>query len=62
MPRDVATRWNSAYDMLEFALEHKPALEKISGDLKYGLHQFELLQDEWRVAEQLCAVLKVHNT
>jgi hypothetical protein len=61
MPCDVATRWNSTNDMLEFTLEHQPALTKISGDLNYGLRQFELLQDEWRIAEQFCTVLKVHD-
>jgi hypothetical protein len=32
MPHDVATCWNSTYDMLMFALDYCEAINGISGD------------------------------
>ncbi|KAG1871908.1 hypothetical protein C8R48DRAFT_570036, partial [Suillus tomentosus] len=32
MPRDVATRWNSTFDMLTFALEYREAIDIICAD------------------------------
>jgi hypothetical protein len=37
MPRDIATRWNSTFDMLEFALEYWKAIDAIVGDREMGL-------------------------
>jgi hypothetical protein len=59
MPRDVATRWNSTYDMLNFALEYRSALDHICSDRDAKLRQYELLESEWKVAKELCQVLKV---
>ena len=61
MPHD-ATRWNSTYDMLSFALEYRSALDLICGerDTKQSkLRQYELLESEWRVAKELHNVLNV---
>ncbi|KIK33083.1 hypothetical protein CY34DRAFT_100256 [Suillus luteus UH-Slu-Lm8-n1] len=30
MPRDVATRWNSTFDMLDYALEHREAVDAVT--------------------------------
>ncbi|KAG1853541.1 hypothetical protein C8R48DRAFT_565340, partial [Suillus tomentosus] len=30
MPRDVATRWNSTFDMLKYALEHRKAVDVVT--------------------------------
>ncbi|THH16129.1 hypothetical protein EW146_g4452 [Bondarzewia mesenterica] len=59
MPRDIATCWNSTFDMLQFALEYRKALDAIAGDQEMDLRSFELLKDEWRIAAQLCDVLKI---
>jgi hypothetical protein len=57
MPRDVATRWNSTYDMLVFALEYREAIDKISGDR--DMRKYELSEEEWELIQQLCDVLVV---
>ena len=59
IPRDVATRWNSTFDMLDFAVEHIAAINTITGDRDMKLRQYELSEDEWNIARQLWDVLKV---
>jgi hypothetical protein len=59
MPRDVATRWNSTYDMLKYALEHRKALDVVTQRRDLGLRKFELTDEEWDIAGQLRDVLKV---
>ena len=57
MPRDVATRWNSTYDMLVFALEYRVAIDSITGDR--GMRNYELSEEEWGLVQQLGDVLGV---
>jgi hypothetical protein len=59
MPRDVTTRWNSTYDMLEFAIEYREALESITGNQRMKLRQYELTDEDWEIATHLRDVLKV---
>lgn len=59
MPRDVTTRWNSTYDMLEFAIEFREALDTITGDKEMKLRKYEMDSEEWEIAHQLRDVLKV---
>jgi hypothetical protein len=59
MPRDVATRWNSTFAMLNFALEYRKAVQNITGDFDLDLRKYELSREEWTMAEQLRDVLKV---
>ncbi|KAF6744789.1 hypothetical protein DFP72DRAFT_825141 [Ephemerocybe angulata] len=61
MPRDVATRWNSTYDMLSFALEYRQAIARMSADADTGLRRFELDRKEWEIVGQLVEVLKVRT-
>jgi hypothetical protein len=62
MPRDVTTRWNSMYDMLEFALKYREAIDIITGDRDMKLRKYEMDEEEWEVARQLCQVLKVRSS
>jgi len=59
MPRDVTTRWNSTFDMLDFAVKHITAIDAITSDRDMKLRQYELSEDKWDVARQLRDVLKV---
>ena len=61
MPRDVTTRWNSTFDMLDFAIEYRKALQLTTSDLDLNLRQYELSREEWALARQLRDVLKVCN-
>lgn len=59
MPRDVATRWNSTYDMLQFALAYREALDTLTSDKEMKLRKFEMDEEEWEIARQLMEVLRV---
>lgn len=59
MPRDVATRWNSTFDMLDFAIQYQATLQAITCNLDLDLRQYELDRDEWKNACQLRDILKV---
>jgi hypothetical protein len=61
MPRDVKTRWNSTFNMLDFAVEHITAIDTITGDRDMKLRQYELSEDDWDMARQLRNVLKVRT-
>ena len=59
MPRDVSTRWNSTFDMLDFALDYRAAIDKITGDRNCDLRTYELTNAEWDILGQLRTVLFV---
>jgi hypothetical protein len=59
MPRDVTTRWNSTYDMLDFALDHKVPLSAMTSEASNKLRTYELSEEEWGYVEELREVLKV---
>ena len=46
------------YDMLLFALTYRDALDAITADRDFKLRQFEMDDEEWDIARQLCQVLK----
>ncbi|RDB18248.1 hypothetical protein Hypma_000607 [Hypsizygus marmoreus] len=53
MPRDVATRWNSTYDMLVFALDYKPMLNSLTDMRAMKLEKYDMQDNEWEIAAQL---------
>ena len=59
MLRDVAMRWNSTFDLLEYALKHRKAINLVTQQCELGLRQFDLTDPEWTVMEQLHSVLNV---
>ncbi len=59
LPRDVRTRWNSTFRMLDAALEYKKAIVRMTGDLDMGFRELELTREEWEIATHLRDVLKV---
>ena len=59
IPRDVKTRWNSTYDMLNVAMEYRKVIDDITANKSLKLRQYELDEDGWEVIGDLLHVLKV---
>ncbi|KAJ7078467.1 hypothetical protein B0H15DRAFT_788958, partial [Mycena belliarum] len=58
IPRDVATRWNSTYDMLKVAVEYRVVFDTIVSDKKTKMRKYELDDIEWEALSDLLVVLK----
>jgi hypothetical protein len=61
MPTDVRTRWNSTYDMLAFAVRYEKVIDILTSERNLKLRKYELDGEEWRLAKQLCEILKVRR-
>ena len=59
MPRDVITRWNWTFDMLEFAIDYRAAIDAITSNSDLNLRKYELEDNEWIIAVNLRDTLKV---
>ena len=59
MPRNVSTRWNSTFDMLNFAITYRSALDAMTANRGLNLCKFELDNEEWVAAEKLRDTLEV---
>ena len=59
LPRDVATRWNSTYDMLAAFLEMKEPVSQFLDRSSNRMAEFLLDNDEWTAIEGLVSALKV---
>ena len=42
MPRDVSTRWNSTFDMVDFTIDYQPAIDVITGNRDMKMRSLEL--------------------
>jgi len=60
MPRDVATRWNYTYEMLNFAYTYRDAYNELSSNRDMKMRKFEIEDHEWEIVKQLAEVLKVN--
>ncbi|KIK94272.1 hypothetical protein PAXRUDRAFT_12146 [Paxillus rubicundulus Ve08.2h10] len=47
------------FDMLEYALKHRKAIDTVTQWRGLGLRKFELADHEWELVEQLHSVLKI---
>ena len=59
MPRDVATRWNSTYEMLDFAYKYRQAYNEITANRNMNMRAYELSNEDWEIVKDLASVLKV---
>jgi hypothetical protein len=44
---------------LQFALQYRTAIDDITGNKVANLRQYELMDEDWDIAEELCNTLKV---
>jgi hypothetical protein len=59
MPRDVSTRWNSTFDMVDFAIDYQSAIDAITGNRDMKMRNLELDAPEWAIAKELRDTLTV---
>jgi hypothetical protein len=62
MPCDVATCWNSTYDMPDFAIQFCLAINSMTEVQNLDLCKLELVSEEWEIATSLRDVLKVSHS
>ncbi|KAE9403682.1 hypothetical protein BT96DRAFT_1079562, partial [Gymnopus androsaceus JB14] len=58
IPRDVRTRWNSTFDMINMAVQYGTPLNSFINDSNNGLTAFALSTTEWIILENLRDVLQ----
>ena len=61
IPRDVLTRWNSSFDMVDFVVDYRVPVNTMTDKRRLGLGDYALNEHEWRVLEQLRDVLAVRK-
>jgi hypothetical protein len=62
MLHDVPTRWNSTFDMLDFAINYRAAINRVTSNRDLNLRKYELADNDWAIAENLRDTLKVCNS
>ncbi|KAJ7200180.1 hypothetical protein GGX14DRAFT_372566, partial [Mycena pura] len=58
LPRDVKTRWNSTFDMINVILQYRRPVKLFTAAAANGLRAYELSGDEWTTLEDLRDALK----
>ena len=53
MPRDVTTRWDSLYSLLDFALKYRQAVDKLISKFPSELGDTYLDADAWSTPGQV---------
>ncbi|KAF7322202.1 hypothetical protein MKEN_00744700 [Mycena kentingensis (nom. inval.)] len=53
LARDVKTRWNSTYDMINVALTYRRAVHALTLEQSNGLTAFYLSEEEWNILSDL---------
>ena len=61
MPRDVVTWWNSTYDLLQFSLKYREAIDAITADKTLKFRKYELYDEDWAIVRDLTAVLQQYK-
>jgi len=59
MPQDVSTRWNSAFDMVDFGILYDQVIESVMDKRRLGLADFAIDKHEGKLLQQLRDMLKV---
>ena len=59
IPQDIATQWNSTYDMLHFAIKYWDAIDGVTVDKSLKMRKFKLDNDDWTFVEDLVSMLEV---
>ncbi|VDC02336.1 unnamed protein product [Peniophora sp. CBMAI 1063] len=62
MPRDVSTRWDLLYLLLEFALKYRKAVTRLIPKFPSELGDASLDDDAWETISQLWGVLKIFRS
>ncbi len=62
MPRDVATRWNYTYEMLNFAYTYRNAYNELCANRDMKMRKYEVEDSEWEIVKQLANILKVNGS
>ena len=61
MPRDVTTRWNYTYEMLNFAYNYHAAYNELTDNRDMKIRKYEMEESNWEIVKQLADVLKVSS-
>ena len=49
IPWDVLTQWNSAFDMVDFAVEYDQVVDNIMDKRKLALGKYAIDEEEWEL-------------